>query len=160
MAEEVKAPKKSLSPRQVFWMRMGFWALFACILPVSFIVWRFDLFSKKPSIGGWGIVVIIIVAVFVLSLIKYVKAGMKFSLVKQVINGVCKVIIPLLVAVLMLECLKNEIDLAIQVLTITITCECIAIPLNPLPQWAYDNRNEEIESIFDIMWSRKKKDEE
>lgn len=144
--------KKSLGqvidehPKTVFWTRFVSWAMFACVLPFIFIVWRFKLFGKISSIqiGGWGIIAIIIVAVFIFSIIRYIKLAFRgrYSLVGQILSGICKIILPLVVFMIILTALKNSIDIMLQVLGCVVACEIIAIPLNPLPKWAHDMQKE------------------
>lgn len=144
--------KKSLGqvidehPKTVFWTRFVSWAMFACVLPFCFIVWRFKLFGKISSlqIGGWGIIAILIVAIFVFSIIRYIKLAFKgrYSLLGQILSGICKIILPLVVFMIMLTALRNSIDLMLQALGFVIACEVIALPLNPLPKWAHDMQKE------------------
>ena len=175
--ENKEATKKSLGtvidehPKTVFWSRFVSWAMFACVLPFTFIVWRFKLFGKISSlqIGGWGIIAILIVAIFVFSIIRYIKLAFKgrYSLTGQILSGVCKIILPLVVFMIMLTALRNSIDLMLQALGCVIACEVIALPLNPLPKWAYDmqkeTRDSEKKDTVDYLLTeffRKKKENE
>jgi len=65
--------------RLVFWTRFALWTIFACVLPFIFIVWRFELFHtiSKIRIGGWGLIAIVIVIAFFLSVVKYIKLALK-----------------------------------------------------------------------------------
>ena len=93
--EEQEEQKSSLTtwieehPKTVFWARFILWTILSCVLPFAFIVWRFDLFHtiSKVQIGGWGLIAIIIVAVFVFTVIRYVKLALsaKYSLIGQVL---------------------------------------------------------------------------
>ena len=49
-----------------FWVKFAFWCAFALVIPVGFIVWRFDLFRTISPVqfGGWGVLATIIIAVF------------------------------------------------------------------------------------------------
>ena len=155
-------------PKTVFWARFVAWFMFSCALPFSFIVWRFKLFQKisKIQVGGWGVVAILIVAVFVFTVIRYVKMVLsaKYSLTAQILGGFCKIVLPLLAALIMLYCIKEEVDAAIQVLGCVTICELVAIPLNPLPKWAYEaqkdvreeERKETVDYILDQFFKRKK----
>lgn len=161
-------------PRVVFWLRFCFWALFACVLPFIFIVWRFKLFQPitQIQIGGWGIIAIIIVAVFALAIIRYIRLALsaKYSFIAQCLTGLCKVILPLVVVWVVVYSIKSNVDLFLQVMGVVIACEAIAIPINPLPKWAYESqknvREEERKDTIDYMLSgldgilSKKKDKE
>ena len=158
-------------PKATFWIRFGLFALLACILPFSFIVWRFKLFHTISStqVGGWGIIAIVIVAVFIFVVLRYVKMALsvKYSFVAQCIGGFCKVVLPLMVVLTILYSTRNNVGLMIQVMGCVTVCEAIAIPLNPLPKWAYEaqknvraeERKETVDYLLDSFFSRKKKDE-
>ena len=169
-----KKEKKTLAetieehPKTVFISRFILWTIFACGSPFAFIVWRFELFQRisKFQIGGWGLIAIVIVAVFVFTVIRYIKLALsaKYSLIGQVLGGFCKVIIPLLTFLAILISIRNNIDLMIQVVGCVTVCEAIAIPLNPLPKWAYEcqknvraeERKETMDYLLDGFFSRKK----
>ena len=149
-------------PKSVFWTRFLLWFIFACGLPFAFIIWRFKLYETISSIqlGGWGIVAIIIAAVFALTVIKYVKIALnaRYSMLGQCLGGACKILLPLLVFLAILYSIRDNINVMIQVLTIIIISEAIGIPLNPLPKWAYemqkDVRVEERKETIDYMVDR------
>ena len=179
MAEEAtkevkEVKKKSLGewidehPTAVFWTRFASWALFACVLPFVFIVWRFKLFQSisKIQIGGWGMIAILIVVVFVFSVLKYVRIALnaKHTMVGQILGGVCKVVLPLLAALCILYSVRDNVSLMIQVLGCVTICETIAIPINPLPKWAYEQqkdvraeeRKEATDYLIDKFFNKKK----
>lgn len=174
--ETTTKKKKSVSewvgehPKAVFWIRFALWAILACVLPFAFIVWRFDLFQtiSKTQIGGWGIIAIVLLAVFVFSVIRYVRMAMSasYSLTTQCLNGFCKVVLPCLALLVIVYCMKNDVELMIQVLGCVTLCEAMAVPVNPLPKWAYDRqkdvRVEERKETMDYLLSEffKKKGEE
>ena len=137
---------KKMSKKQ-FWSRIVLYILFGAILPFVFLIFRFHLFSKVStlSIGGWGIVGIIFVSVFFMKLIKAVKKGLPFSLGSQILEGVCKTILPLIIAALCVFFMKDFTTEIFQFLCVLIVCEMVAIVSNPLPQWAHENKIEEQE---------------
>lgn len=176
--QEIKRePKKNLStfieehPKTTFWTRFVSWAMFSCILPFTFIAWRFELFGKvsKIQIGGWGLIAIVIVAAFIFTVIRYIKLAFagRYSLVGQILSSVCKVILPLVVAMIVLYYLRNSIEVMLQALGCVTTCEAIAIPLNPLPKWAYDmqkdvrdsEKKDTIDYLLTEFFKRKKESE-
>ena len=178
MEEEIKREqKKSLStfieehPKTVFWSRFASWAMFSCVLPFIFIVYRFNLFGKisKIQIGGWGIIAIVIVAAFIFTIIRYIKLAFagRYSLVGQILGGICKIILPMAIFMVILYNIKNNVEIMIQVMGCVISCEAIAIPLNPLPKWAYDMqkdiRDSEKKDTIDYLLTeffKKKKENE
>ena len=129
-------------PHVTFWTRFVLWTAFACVLPFLFIAYRFDLFKNitKFNIGGWGIIALVIVAVFAIVLLRYVLMAYKtkYSFWAQCLSGVCKVVVPLVCLYAMLYGVRNSIDNFLQALGCTILCEVVAIPINPMPKWVYD----------------------
>lgn len=134
----------------IFWGRLVTYFIFSIAIPVGFLIWKFKLFSKIStiSIGGWGIVAIIIIAASFISMLKYIKEGLPFSFVTQCINGVIKIIIPLVVTLLIINTLKDSIDELINFLVVFIFCQCVAIPVNPFPQWTHDNNIQQEKNKF------------
>ena len=175
--EEQEKKKQSLTefidshPKTVFAVRFGFWVLFAVGLPAAFLIWRFQLFSNqsKMTFGGWGIIFIILVAAFVIVLVRYIRqiAASKSVFISQCISGICKVIIPLVALLMMCKMLVNELEMFIQFLGCTIVCELVAIPMNPMPELVAKSQKDVEESkkkdtidyFLDKFFSRKDKDE-
>ena len=175
MKKETSEEKKTLGewlnehPKSVFLTRAFAWAVFAAGLPFSFIAWRYGIFKPEGSmaISGWGVIGIVILGVFFISLFRYIKQGMQMGIVKQCIIGFCKIIIPLLIVLLVVHEIKSNVDLFEKALIVTITCEMIAIPINPFPVWLEQRRIEknltEQESVFGVLWDKfftKKKETE
>lgn len=142
--------EKKTNKRLIFWIRFAFYALFGLIIPILFLAWRFELFSKvsKLSIGGWGIVAIIIVGIFFIKLIKAVRKGLPFSFGTQVLEGLCKVTIPLLVLTFITNYMQSCVEEMYQFLFVLTFSETFALIINPIPQWAHENKIEEKESII------------
>ena len=129
--------------KRIFITRFIAFALFGAILPFTFIAWRYEIFRAKPmSLTGWGFIAIIIVAFFVLYVARALKKCFPHTMMAQCIGGFCKVILPLGILLLMVDGIKDNIDAFIQALTITIVCEAIAIPINPLPKYIWEHNIE------------------
>jgi len=140
-----------------FWAQFAAWATLALILPVGFIVWRYDLFRTKTvtQFGAWGFIAIVIVAAFAIACLRYAKAGMKeWSMTKQVIMGVCRITIPLLALCFALRSMADSIDLLVQALAVATACETAAIPLNPFPKWVWERTKGEYESLIDYAFRK------
>ena len=172
--EEEKKQKKSLKelfeehPKLIFGIRLALWCTFAAILPFIFIAWRYGIFhsESKIKLTGWGIIAVIIVIVFLITLIKYLYEGMKPGFAKQCISGVVKIILPLVILLLLVIEIKNHIALVEQALSCVILCELVGIPLNPFPSWLEKRRieqgKEKAETMSEIFWDtffKKKKDD-
>jgi len=163
MSEEKAKEKKSIlatleeHPKAVFFTRLGLWFIFACALPIAFIVYRYDIFTNKSkiNISGWGAIGIVIAIVFVIKLIVYLYKGMKPGLAKQCITGFVSIILPLLIVLIALKAIENNIKYFEQVLTCVTICEAIGIPLDPFPDWLEKRRvergKEHAETITDVV---------
>lgn len=173
--ETEKKQKKSFvewyneHPKTVFAIRFVLWATFSAILPFIFIAFRYGIFTNesKISLSGWGIIAIVVIIVFIITLVKYLYEGMKPGLAKQCVGGVCKIVLPLVVLLLLVVEIKNHIQLVEQALGCVIVCELVGIPLNPFPEWLEKRRieqgKEKAETLSDIFWDtffKKKKDNE
>lgn len=124
-----------------FVIRFILFTLFACILPFTFIAWRYELFSKvnEMSLTGWGIIGILIIAIFFFYVLNAIKKGMPYSMFTQIVDGIIKVEMPLILIYLLLSNIQATIDLFLQCMVCIIICEAIAIPINPLPKWIKEN---------------------
>lgn len=129
-------------------IRFSLYCLFGGILPFLFLSWRFELFKKvsKISIGGWGLVGIIFLFIFTTTTLKKIKQGMPYSYAKQIMDGVSKVLLPLLLAAICVHYMRDLMEELFQFFCVLIVCEGIAIFVNPLPQWGHENNVEQTES--------------
>lgn len=131
--------------KKEFWIRLILYILFGGLIPFIFLVWRFNLFGKVSSIsiGGWGIVAIIFIAIFFAKLFKAVREGLPYSIWTQILDGIVKVIIPLVAVAISVYLFKDLMMQIFQFLMVVIICELVAIPVNPIPKWANSNRIEQ-----------------
>lgn len=136
-----------------FVIRLSLFLLFALIGPCVYLIVKFDLFktTSKLQVGIWGIVVISMLLGVVGVLIKYYIEGMKakYSLLKQILLGVIKLILPLVLCLVVITWLDDNINLIKEFLYILIPCELVAIVINPLPKWCFENNVEGIGEIAD-----------
>lgn len=154
--------KMTKEEKQNFIIRACMWVLFSCVIPVLFIGYRYDLFKKagELQLSGWGLIALVIVFVFCITFVKYIKSGMtEWSMLKQVLNGVGKVIIPLMGLLCVIMAISSNIKYFEQALCCVIICEAIAIPINPFPQWIYKKTNGKLESTLDFLANKIKGDE-
>ena len=157
-------------PKTIFITRAVLWCIFAGILPFSFIAWRYGLFKGESSLklSGWGLFAIVLAAVFIISLCKYIYKGMQpGTMAKQCAKGAVSIILPLVVFYLIVWGIEQNITLFKQALGCVILCELVAIPINPFPAWVYKRQIEHKiaanEGMADMFWSnffRRKNDEE
>ena len=135
--------------KKQFWIRIGIYFLFALLVPIGFLIWRFDLFAQVESgtkLSGWGTFAAVFVILFFLKLMKSVRKGLPFSYWTQLLDGVISVIIPLIAITVILTFMKNFIEELSQFLIVLTACEVVAVFTNPLKEWAHEN-NIEYESI-------------
>lgn len=149
--------KEKNNEKTNFVVRIILWALFSCVIPVVFIGWRYNLFSKVGGLqlSGWGLIAIVIIFVFLYVVVKYIRAGfIEWSMTKQIINGICRVVIPLGALLLICISLKNNLDIFIQALSCVLVSEIIAIPLNPFPKWVWEKSQGRFENTIDFIANR------
>lgn len=136
-----------------FWTQLVVTGFFALIAPVTYLILRYNLFqtTSKLQIGLWGVVVIFIVFFVLKALISFYLEGMKtkYSYLKQIVSGFSKVLFPLFVLLVILVLIKDNTVLLIESTSVIIGCEAIAIMINPLPKWAFDNNVEGLGEIID-----------
>lgn len=151
--------------KKQFWTRISLYAFIGLIIPIVFLIWRFQLFKKVSTsgiaVGGWGVIVFIIFVVFFSSMLKAIKKGLPFSFTTHVITCIVKVTIPLLIATFVVYFLQDFTTELFQVLCVLLVCETAASIINPLPQWANENKvdaeNMRIKNVFSSLMSEKEK---
>lgn len=131
-----------MSERKQFWIRFASWITFAYILPAVFLIFRFDLFARvnQLKVGGWGVVFIIFSYIFFNYILKTIRVGLPEGEAKQIINGVSRITLPLVVVIVVTYWLSNLIEELLQFEIVLAVCETIAIPFNPFPKWKRDNK--------------------
>lgn len=155
LTEEVKD-----NSTKIFIARVVMFVIFGCIIPFVFIAWRYEIFSaKKVSITGWGFIAFIILFFFVKYLMDVLKHSIPFSMVNQIISGITKVILPLVLVYAVVNAIQDSVALFKQVLVITIFSELIAIVVNPFPKYMHDKGIERTESLMDLFIDKWKKKE-
>lgn len=129
-------------PKGIFASRLIGWLVCGALAPIGFIAWRFDLFTPKPKFGGWFLVCGIILFIFTNQLLKYIRESNEdeFKYSTQIIDGLYKVIFPLVCILMTLYVVRSSIDLIIQVLWVVLLCESLAITINPLGKYAFENK--------------------
>ena len=127
-------------------------------MPCAYITIRFNLFTSKNAISLWGIIIVCLIFLTISVLIKYYLAGMKtkWSYLKQLLEGFCKIILPIIVILIItiflkmkLQWLCNNMNLFIEVLIVILASEIIAVVINPLSKWAFDNNVQGLIEITD-----------
>ena len=144
--------------KKEFITRLILFLLFSLVVPISYISIRCQLWTQKTTISFWFILLVIIVIGVVAVLIKYYLDGMKtkYSMVKQILTGVIRVILPIGIVLLLAiwykgraEWIVNHTNLFIEIVSIILVSEAIAIVVNPLPKWAFENNVDGLVEITD-----------
>lgn len=145
--KELEKLDKEKKEKIIFWVRALIWLIFALIIPLTFICYKFKLFqtttTTKVAFGGRGIIAIIILFFFIKALIGYVKKGLPYSMTTQCLDGFVKVVLPLLAIILigyiMLTTFKDGLSPFLITMGVILGCEIVAIPVNPFPKWIYES---------------------
>ena len=163
-SEETKT-KKQLSPRAVFALRFTAFILFAFVLPIGHLLGKYKPFNytETLSVGFAGIVIIGILLVGLKFLVEFYLNGVKtkYSLVKQIVSGFTKIILPMCIVAALVIVLAKYAEQVLSMCMVLIPCEMIAIIVNPLPKWAFENNVEGLanitEKILDVVQAKKEK---
>lgn len=146
--------------KRVFIARVILFTLFGCVLPFTFIAWRYQIFrGTQIALTGWGFIAILIVFFFVMYCLKVLQNSIPFSMTYQILNGFIKVILPLILVLCVVNALQDSIQIFKQALMVTIICEAIAIIVNPFPKFMHDRGIERVENLMDIFFKKKKESE-
>lgn len=139
--------------KKIFLARLILFTIFACVLPFSFIAWRYHIFTtlNSVSLSGWGIIAIVIALAFIVYVARMLKRGMPYSMLTQCIGGLLKVTLPLVILYVVVNAIKNQSEIFLQALLVVIISETIAIPINPFPKWLNDNQIKKEDSYFEKL---------
>lgn len=141
----------------IFWVKFALFTIFGLIIPLAFIIWRYDLFTKvsATTFGVWGIICLIIAFAIIVIVTRYLTKGAPYSYATQIINGVLKVILPCLLVWVIAYKLKDTIDLFLQVMGVVTISEFVAIIINPFPKWMKEKGIEQNESLIDLFLEKR-----
>lgn len=163
--EQQPKEKKKLSPRAVFAIRFVFFILFAFVAPIGHILGKYQPFNytEKLSVGFAGLVIIAILLLGLKFLVEFYLNGVKtkYSLVKQIVSGFTKLILPMCIVAGLVLVLAKYAEQVLSICVVLIPCEMIAIVVNPLPKWAFENNVEGLanitEKVLDMVQAKKEK---
>lgn len=77
----------------------------------------------------------------------------------QILSGLIKVILPLLLVYLVVNAIEGSIHQFKQALFVVIGCEAVAIVVNPFPKYMHDKGIEKTENLMDTFIEKWKKKE-
>ena len=144
--------------KKIFWTRFAIYMAVSLVAPIVYLSIRFKLFSKTTSVSVsfWFIVVVLIILAMIVGVVKFYLDGMKtkFSYLKQVLQGLIKIVMPIGIILLLMIWFKDKIESIalninsyIEAVSIILGCEFAGIFINPLPKWAFDNNVEGLVQI-------------
>ena len=144
--------------KKEFIIRFALFLTFALLFPITYITVRCKLYRQTTTLSFWFLLLIIIVVIVTMVLIKYYLDGMKtkYSFFKQILSGTIKVLVPLAIVLFgavwfkgKAEWIVEHTNLFIEVIGVILASEVVAIVVNPLPKWAFDNNVDGLVEITD-----------
>lgn len=140
-----------------FWIKFVVWILTSLVIPILFINYRYGLFYQinKVALSGWALLVGVIIFVFSIILVRYVLHSRKYSYLKQIIKGVVCLILPLCFVIYCLYCSRETIEQLIQVLCLCTFSWSVAIAVNPMPKWTYEQSKGEQEEFINYVLDKR-----
>jgi hypothetical protein len=145
----------------IFWLRMVGWLITGVAVPITVFSINFGLFteygyqittdelgnvtSMNIALNGWGIISAVLIGFTAISICNEVidAYSSKYSLTKQILVGITSKLIPLLIGIVVCVFLKGCLDQIIFCLSTIAISQLAAIPLNPLPKWKAEKKDEE-----------------
>ena len=157
--------KKKSKKVRIFLARFFGYVTIGLLIPMGFLIWRFQLFQTESHItyGGWGVVVTIFTTVFLIKLAKQAELSIDSQFGIQVLGAIRKVLFPLFCITFCLFAVKNFIEELIEFFIVLTVCEPIAYIINPFPQLLRDTEAKREENkekaklmkFAEFFWSKK-----
>ena len=146
-----------MSEKNMFILRVVLWNIFGWVIPIGFIIYRFNLFQKVSQINlnGGIILCAIIFFIFLIVLLSYIIKSKKYSYIKQILKGVIFLIIPLALVFICLYYARNMIDRLLQIVGCLLISETIAIVVNPMEEWTYEQSKGEEENFINYVLAKR-----
>jgi predicted membrane-bound spermidine synthase len=136
---------------KTFWLRMLGFVVFTFALPVASIAWKFGLFSERDAgykLTGWGILAALFISMGLFSLIKRYTKDLPHSALKQFLDTVLYVVIPLGFATAILYLIKDTFEEVYFVVRAMLIFVPIGALINPLPAWAQKKKDDHQRDIY------------
>lgn len=143
--------------QRIFWARFALWVVFSLVAPIGFINYRYGLFVKVSSVSlsGWALFVGVVIFVFSIILVKYILHSRKYSYTKQIIKGAVSLIMPLLFVIYVLYASRETINQLLQTLSFCTLSWSVAICINPMPKWTYEQSKGEQEEFINYILDKR-----
>ena len=142
--EQIEKEEKKKELR-TFLIKLSLYVTFGLIVPLSFLIWRFDLFTGKRSniASVWGVIAVVITAIFLSVLAKQAERCIENLQYRQIVTGIRKVFIPLIATALIFWGLSSFFKELVQVFVVLAFSETIAYVINPFPAYIKIKEEEE-----------------
>lgn len=147
--------------KKLFLIRLVLFIAFLLIPPI-YLVFRYDLFQKvsRLNVGGWGIFAIVLSAIALFVFLRYLIKGKKYAYWKQVIKAVLYVIVPCFTVYLIIYLSKEYLERLLELIIVFMASYFIALLINPLPQYTYEQSKGEFESWVNYALDNREKAKE
>lgn len=146
--------------RLIFWLRLIAHFLIGTGIPIAFTLTRKIPNSKAPGqfvfiyqslvstnetkISMWVMVMSLIIIVPIVGYLKdYYKSLNTFTMSKQIIAGVLKTIVPLIITFLMFWQLEQFFSVMKEIILVLIIAKAAVIAINPMPRYVFEKKNKE-----------------
>jgi mannose/fructose/N-acetylgalactosamine-specific phosphotransferase system component IID len=136
---------------QTFWFRMFGFVVLTFALPVASIAWKFGLFTEREAgykFTGWGILAVLFISMGLFSLIKRYTKDLPHSTLKQFLDTILYVVIPLGFATTILYLIKDTFEEVYFVVRVMLIFMPIGALINPLPAWAQKVKDDHQRDIY------------
>lgn len=144
--------------KKSFIIRLIAFILTAFVIPCTYLSIRFNLFVSKSRLSIWGFIMILFVLIVIVVMLKFYLDGMKtkWSYGKQLVKGFLKVVLPLAIILILILFIRNHLEEFVRDINLMVECvgvitlsEIIAIMVNPLSKWAFENNIDGLVAITD-----------
>jgi hypothetical protein len=135
---------KKKHPKIFFILRFLLWSILTIGVPTFIVLEQYAFFKQYQSftlrISGWGIIILVIGAAFTFYILKTLADAINNPVLKQTLNGITKITLPLLIVFLLTGIIVNNIDKIRVILWVSLISTGIGIPINPLPQYLHNQK--------------------
>lgn len=131
----------------LFIPRVLLWIALMGVLPITFINQQFSLFKRTESgisFSGWALVAIIIAYIVSCTLINYIRKAFNYNFIIMVLDGLVKVIIPIVALILLCRIITSYPAQIEYILDRSLITCIIGIIINPLPKWSFEHKWKQI----------------
>lgn len=149
MAKKIKKQKHGIN--QQFWLRMVGFVVLTFVLPVASIAWKFGLLTEREAgykLTGWGILAALFISMGLFSLIKKYTKDLPHSALKQFLDTVLYVVIPLGFATSILYLIQDTFEEVYFVVRVMLIFMPIGALINPLPAWSQKIKDDHQRDIY------------